>query len=1158
MNSGSWSAVMPWPIIGIHAALLPDGRVLTFGSDELGEQGGHKIYDIWDPKTGLHITTTDAIQTDEFCSAEILDPITGNMMITGGDGRPLGQINFGVPDVNTYDYQTGSLTTSATGHLNFPRWYGSLISLGGGRFLEIGGNGSAGENGQAGGGSGTPEIFTPGTGWKALPGAFSADIANFWWYPRVWMSSNGTIFGYSAMGEGDNAGTLFKIDPTGQGSVTNLGHTPFESEDYNPAAMFAADKILTIDKNGNGWIIDISGPTPTFTQTGGVGENRAWSNLTDLADGTVLLTGGSVGANNLATETNNAEIWNPATGQWTEDASAAIGRFYHSNTLLLPDGTVLSLGGGAPGPLTNLNAEIYTPGYLLNSDGTLRTDRPVITSAPKMLQQGQTFTITLDNADVIQKLELIKYGNGTHSFDGEQRAFSLDFTHVDAHTLQVTLPASANMITDGYWLLFADNNNGTPSVAATVKIGQVGVDILVPNFNTTLMLNGTASHVYGSNAITLTTDNAHQSGSVMSDKRIDLTQNFDLSFSLSMGDKASPADGMAFVLQNDPFGNAALGQGGSGLGASGLLNGLAIQFDTWQNVDQGDIAAEHTDIVTTDPRQATYRLTGQVALTNLTDGQSHQVHVSWNAATLSLTYTFDGVQVGQLQLTPQQFASYFGGSNYAYFGFTGSTGGASDLHQISLDNLNATFESGSPPGAPHGNDGSIFDVTTINQHTTVNGSASYQDANHIFTLTPDAAKQAGSVAFNDKVDLTHDFNMVFDLYFGPNHKADGMTFVLHNDPRGVQAIGSVGGNLGAIGLQNGLAIEFDTWQNAYLNDPAYNHTNIINTADGTDLTAATDVGNIVDGGWHQVGVTWDSQAHTLQYWVDGKLGGTLTGDIATQYLGGQTTAYFGFTGATGGATDVQQVRVEAVDAYFANISSNYANVQDPIGLSASAIVNGSASYDGLTHTFVLTPDAGGQAGSAMLNHRIDLSYDFQASFDVYLGDNSNGADGLAFVLQNDLRGANAIGAAGGNYGAIGINSGLGIALDTFQNANFGDMVGDHTDFFNSGASLETSRISDQLPIGGGNAKDGHWHNVMVSWNASNHTLTYWVDGTQMNTLNENIVAKYLGGSQYAYLGFTGGTGGAHNLQEVHLDTLTAWFEGQSHSVSTPLQAHTVL
>ena len=104
------------------------------------------------------------------------------------------------------------------------------------------------------------------------------------------------------------------------------------------------------------------------------------------------------------------------TGQWTNDASAAIGRFYHSTTTLLPDGTVLSAGGGSPGPLTNLNAEIYTPGYLLNADGSLRTDRPVITDAPKTLQQGQTFTITLDNAAVITKLELIQFGNTTHSF----------------------------------------------------------------------------------------------------------------------------------------------------------------------------------------------------------------------------------------------------------------------------------------------------------------------------------------------------------------------------------------------------------------------------------------------------------------------------------------------------------------------------------------------------------------------------------------------------------------------------------------------------------------------------------------------------------------------------------------------------------------------
>ena len=67
------------------------------------------------------------------------------------------------------------------------------------------------------------------------------------------------------------------------------------------------------------------------------------------------------------------------------------------------------------------------------------------------------------------------------------------------------------------------------------------------------------------------------------------------------------------------------------------------------------------------------------------------------------------------------------------------------------------------------------------------------------------------------------------------------------------------------------------------------------------------------------------------------------------------------------------MRVAAVDAYFAGSSNGYANVQDPIALSDNAVINGSATYDSAHHTFVLTPDAAGKAGSAMLNQRIDSS-----------------------------------------------------------------------------------------------------------------------------------------------------------------------------------------
>ena len=61
---------------------------------------------------------------------------------------------------------------------------------------------------------------------------------------------------------------------------------------------------------------------------------------------------------------NKVAIWDPDTHKVTFGDAAATPRLYHSTAIMLTDGSVLSLGGGAPGPLTNLNGEIYKPGYL--------------------------------------------------------------------------------------------------------------------------------------------------------------------------------------------------------------------------------------------------------------------------------------------------------------------------------------------------------------------------------------------------------------------------------------------------------------------------------------------------------------------------------------------------------------------------------------------------------------------------------------------------------------------------------------------------------------------------------------------------------------------------------------------------------------------------
>ena len=90
---GEWSALADWPLIPLHAVLLPDGRVLSYGSNRDGSQTGKFIYDIWSPSRGLlpgneaaaHWTLPNMTGTDLFCSAQIILPQSGDVALLGGD-----------------------------------------------------------------------------------------------------------------------------------------------------------------------------------------------------------------------------------------------------------------------------------------------------------------------------------------------------------------------------------------------------------------------------------------------------------------------------------------------------------------------------------------------------------------------------------------------------------------------------------------------------------------------------------------------------------------------------------------------------------------------------------------------------------------------------------------------------------------------------------------------------------------------------------------------------------------------------------------------------------------------------------------------------------------------------------------------------------------
>ncbi|QYL21856.1 lectin-like domain-containing protein [Mycolicibacterium diernhoferi] len=190
-------------------------------------------------------------------------------------------------------------------------------------------------------------------------------------------------------------------------------------------------------------------------------------------------------------------------------------------------------------------------------------------------------------------------------------------------------------------------------------------------------------------------------------------------------------------------------------------------------------------------------------------------------------------------------------------------------------------------------------------------------ANNVFTLTK-STYQAGAAMSTQRIDMRHDFTLAFDINLGTNDSGgDGAALVFHNDPRGVNAIGTTGSGLGVGGIQNGLAIEFDTYNSttAHLNtsrmpgaDIAADHTGFLDT-DGTYASTPTALPNLENGAWRTVVVTWNATTQTMSYTINGQPTATpLTANIINTFLGDSNYAHIGFTAGTGGRSNTQSIR----------------------------------------------------------------------------------------------------------------------------------------------------------------------------------------------------------------------------------------------------------
>lgn len=381
----------------------------------------------------------------------------------------------GIKDAYEFDPATEKYTK--VGSMSEARWYPTLLTLTDGKVLAASGLDDVGQVVP-----GRNEVYDPAARtWSAAPTHY------FPTYPSLFLTSGGKVFysgsnaGYGPADQGrapgiwDLATNSFRAVPglKDPGTLETSGSVLLPPAQDQKVMVFGGGGVgESHDATARTAVVDLKSPRPEFGSGPDLPHRTRYLNTVLMPDDTVFTTGGSGdyrgrGKSNILA----AQFYDPKANAFRAAADPTVGRDYHTEALLLPDGRVAVFGSDPlfddenntkPGTFEQ-RVEVYSPPYLY------RANRPRLDEAPVRVRRGQSITIRTSDVARIATARLIHPGSATHVTDFDQRSVALGLKQAPGG-ITVTVPADPSLVPAGWHMLFVTDTHGTPSPARWIKV----------------------------------------------------------------------------------------------------------------------------------------------------------------------------------------------------------------------------------------------------------------------------------------------------------------------------------------------------------------------------------------------------------------------------------------------------------------------------------------------------------------------------------------------------------------------------------------------------------------------------------------------------------------------------------------------------------------